>query len=409
MNEIVVAAEAAHAPLGPSGSKRWINCPPSVRATLDMEDEETDYSREGTLGHSLAELFLRAWLDFGGLPPDYELDTLRSNRLWSRELEDAALSYVEIVKERWVAAQAKDHTAQIRIERRVDLSEWCGAGQFGTLDCGLVYNRTLEVIDAKFGRGVFVDAVDNSQIRLYALGFLRQMDVLFEATEVVLTICQPRLDSRTEETMTREDLLAWGDEVVKPAARLAQAGAGDFHAGPWCNEGFCKLRHTCKYRAAERMAEVKAAFEAPPEGESPQLSPEEISAIILKADHIRKWLGDIEQGALSRFAKTGETPPGLKAVHGKGRRVYTDKDAVAARLTEGGVKESLIYERSLLGITEMERTVGKKLFTTLLQDLVRKQPGKLTLVPESDRREAATPGGAAAAIFAAEQSEKEEA
>ena len=47
-----------------------------------------------------------------------------------------------------------------------------------------------------------------------------------------------------------------------------------------------------------------------------------------------------------------------------------------------------IYKKSLIGVSEMERLMGKKEFSRILGRLVYKPQGKVTLVPNSDKREA---------------------
>lgn len=389
----------AHSLFGPSSYERVIHCPPSVRAAESAPEAAVqDWTIEGTLGHSLAELYLRAYLDFGGIPPDYELDTLRSHRLWSKDLEDAALQYVEVVKERFDRARAIDPTAQLKIERRVDMSYWTGPGQFGTMDAGIIYGDTLEVIDLKMGVGVYVDAFENEQGRGYALGWLQDTDLLFQANNIRITICQPRRDSVTHEELTRQELLAWGENVLMPAAALALEGKGEFKAGSWCQ--FCKIKATCKARAAQHLEEVAAVFKAEP-GATVVISDDEIVDIVLtKATVIRSWLTAIEEYATEKL-KRGEALPGAKLVHGRGRRVYTDDKEVARVLEADGVPASLIYERNLTGITDMEKQLGKKRFKEVLGSLVKMQPGSPKMVSHTDPREPIAPEGEAAALFAA--------
>ena len=72
---------------------------------------------------------------------------------------------------------------------------------------------------------------------------------------------------------------------------------------------------------------------------------------------------------------------------------------MAAALIAAGVPESVIYERSLLGITAMEKAIGKKVFAEVLNDHIVKPSGKPTLVPEGDKRPALASAATAAEDF----------
>ena len=391
--------DVAHAEFGPSSAKRYINCPASVRACREhAEDQELQtWTQEGQLGHSLAELYLRAWLDNGGYPTDYELDTLRAHPLYSKDLEDAANEYVTTVQERFAAALRIDPSAQIRIEKRVDISEFTCPGQFGTMDCGLVYADTLEVIDLKMGKGVWVDARENEQTRCYALGFMRYMDPLFMAKRFVLTIVQPRIDSRGYEEISRDELIEWGLTVLKPAVERALSAQANFKAGSWCQ--FCKIRSTCRARAADSMQALEAVLAAPVDT-PPVLSLPELGELLPRLAQVKQWVRHIEAYALRQHC-AGNTIPGMKLVAGKGYRQYTNELDVAKALETGGINPAAIWERHLLGVTAMENLIGRGVFKSLTAGLVARVPGPPTLVPEEDRRPEILAPSSAAALFAA--------
>ena len=78
---------------------------------------------------------------------------------------------------------------------------------------------------------------------------------------------------------------------------------------------------------------------------------------------------------------------GYKIVEGKSNRKYTDEaKAAEVLLATGSYCEKEIFTKDLLGITAMEKLLGKKQFNNLLDGLIVKPPGRPTLVPIDDKR-----------------------
>jgi hypothetical protein len=261
------------------------------------------------------------------------------------------------------------------LEQRVDFSEWVPEG-FGTGDVVIVSNGTLEIIDLKFGKGVQVEAQDNSQLRLYALGAWNEFEMLYDIETVRMTIMQPRLNHISTDEMKLTDLVEWADGYVKPRADMAASGEGEFLPGEHCR--FCKARFTCRARAKEA---IEADFKEPA-----LLSDEEIAELLLKVDEIEKWAKDIQEYARTK-AEQGTKFSGWKLVEGRSVRKYSNPEQVAFRLFAEGYGEQDIYEKELKGITAMEKAIGKKRFNELVADLISKPPGKPSLVKESDKRQ----------------------
>lgn len=369
----------AHAVLSASGSERWLACTPSARLEQQFPEEDSPYAAEGTLAHSLAELHLRKFL---GRIEDRAFkaasDKLAKNPMYAHEMIDHIETYVTVAAERISAAKARSKDAVVLLEQRLDFSPWVPDG-FGTGDLVIVADSILEVVDFKYGKGVPVSARENTQMRLYALGALNQYGMLYDVQSVCMTICQPRLDSVSTDEITADELYRWGDEYVRPRAELADAGKGDFVAGDHCQ--FCRARYTCRARAEANLELAKHDF-AKPE----LLSTEEIAEILAKASALQQWAADIQAYALDQAENHGVKYPGWKLVEGRSNRRYSDADAVAKALLEAGYAEDLIYERSLLGITALEKVIGKKAIAELPEGLIIKPPGKPVLVPESDKR-----------------------
>ena len=351
----------AHALLSASASKRWLACPPSARLEQKYPDEESQYAAEGLFAHKLAEAKLRK-------SSEKELSKLRQDSWWSQEMEDHVDRYVGIVVDKI------NDGSLVMLEQRLDYSRWVPEG-FGTGDVVIVADGNVEVIDLKYGKGVRVDAVDNSQMRLYAIGAYDKLDMLYDIKSITTTIVQPRLDSVSSETLLIDELLTWAEQVVKPAAYKAYEGRGAYVPGDHCK--FCRARSECRARAEQNLELARYEFQL-----APVLEPVEIAAILPMVDRLVAWASDVKEYAL-RQAEAGVKIPGYKLVEGRSNRVYADEMAVAATLIDNGYDP---YSKKLLGITEMEKMLGKKRFAELLSDYVTKPIGKPVLVPEEDKR-----------------------
>lgn len=358
----------AHAILSASSSHRWLNCPPSARLCETYEDKGSDYAAEGTDAHSLCEYKLRKALGMGAVDPSEHLTW------YSEEMEDCANGYAAYILELVEAAKEVCSDPVVLIEQRVDFSRWVEQG-FGTSDAIIISDGTLRVIDYKHGLGVLVEADNNPQMMCYALGALELFDAIYDIDNVAMTVYQPRRQNVSTFEMSKDDLYHWAEEVLKPTAELAFAGDGNFLCGEWC--GFCKAKHECRARAEANLLLAQYDFKLPP-----LLEDSEIEVILSRADQLVSWVNDIKEYALQQ-AISGKDWTGFKLVEGRSNRRYTDEAAVTQAVTNAGFDP---YERKLLGITAMQKLLGKSRFEELLSTYIEKPQGKPTLVPESDKR-----------------------
>ena len=358
----------AHAILSASSSHRWLNCPPSARLCETYEDKGSDYAAEGTDAHSLCEYKLRKALGMGAVDPSEHLTW------YSEEMEDCANGYAAYILELVEAAKEVCSDPVVLIEQRVDFSRWVEQG-FGTSDAIIISDGTLRVIDYKHGLGVLVEADNNPQMMCYALGALELFDAIYDIDTVAMTVYQPRRQNVSTFEMSKDDLYRWAEEVLKPTAELAFTGDGNFLCGEWC--GFCKAKHECRARAEANLLLAQYDFKLPP-----LLEDSEIEVILSRADQLVSWVNDIKEYALQQ-AISSKDWTGFKLVEGRSNRRYTDEAAVTQAVTSAGFDP---YERKLLGITAMQKLLGKSRFEELLSAYIEKPQGKPTLVPESDKR-----------------------
>ena len=359
-----------HALLSASSSERWLHCPPSARLCESYDDKGSDYAAEGTDAHTLCEYKLRRALGM-------EAEDPTENLTWfNEEMDDCATGYATYVLEQVEAAKQTCADPVVMIEQRVDFSRWVASG-FGTADCLIIADGTLKIIDYKHGRGIMVDATENPQMQCYALGALELFDGIYDIDIVHMTIYQPRRDNISTYELSKDELYRWADEVLKPTADLAFVGDGNFFYGEWC--GFCKAKHDCRARADANMELARYDFKLPP-----LLTDEDIEDILSKVDDLVAWAADIKEYALQQ-AISGKDWTGYKLVEGRSNRRYTNETVVADAVSRAGFDP---YERKILGVTAMQKLLGKSRFDELLAAYIEKPQGKPTLVPESDKRPA---------------------
>ena len=365
-----------HAILSASSSHRWLNCNPSARLEQEFADRETDAASEGTAAHALCEHKLRRALKMRSKKPisPYDCD----------EMDACTDAYVEFVMEALAEAKRECKDPLVLIEQKLDFSCYVPDG-YGTGDCLIVADKLLHIIDFKYGQGVLVDAEQNPQMMLYALGALRLFDSLYDITEVSMSIFQPRRENVSTWTISVDDLLDWAENTLKPKAELAFKGEGEYTPGSWCQ--FCKAAVKCRARAEAKLQLARYEFAMPP-----LLSDEEIEDILLKLDDLTKWANEITAYAQDAAVNHGKIWRGFKLVESRTNRRYTDEEAVVQAANAAGYHD--IYKKSLIPITEMERLMGKKTFAEVIGSLVEKPKGRPTLVPASDKRPAIVSTGA---------------
>lgn len=366
---------SSHAFLSASASHRWLACPPSAKLCAEVPDKESPYARQGTDAHELCQYLVEKELGRDVTNPTQNLE------FYDAEMQESAEGYCSFVMEQ--IAKSKEHCPDplVCVEQKLDYSKWVQDG-FGTGDCVIVADDTLHIIDMKYGVGVLVsasgeDGTGNSQLKCYALGALDTFGDLYDIRRIKLSIYQPRRENTDTFEMSVGELLKWADEVLSPRAKLAYEGNGEFSAGEHCR--FCRIKATCRKRAAYSLELAKYEF-----AEAPSLTSEEIAAILPQIDTLVSWADDIKAYALER-ALSGTSYPGFKLVEGRSVRKYTDEAAVIDVVAAEGFDP---FEKKLLGITAMQKLLGKTKFDELLSGLIEKPKGKPTLVPESDKRPA---------------------
>lgn len=367
MSEKIDHSSRAHAVLSASSSARWLKCPPSAVAATMYPNTGTEFTREGTLAHEVAE-----WVASGASKKGPVLDKGQDDGV-TAEMLDCACAYADYIQE-----LIHDDNAVVLLEQRLDFSPWVPDG-FGTGDCIIIQGNRLDVVDYKFGKGVSVSAENNSQMRLYGLGALNDFGDIYDIEEIGMHIFQPRLNNISTEVLKVEELHEWG-ETVKPIAELAAKGQGDYCSGEHCR--FCPHAGQCPTLSADCIKVVnlgggKAAV--------PTMAPWMISDILKQESMISGWLKAVKERALSQML-SGEEIPGFKVVEGRGSREWEEDWKVSGRLQAAGYSFEDITKTELLSPAQMEKVVGKKKLAELVSELIVTKPGNPTLAPDTDKR-----------------------
>lgn len=367
-------AERDHAILSPSSAKRWINCTPSALLAEEAGSKSSVYTEEGTLAHEIAEYALTKYLE-GEYDPIIDAVPLKNehleNPLFGVDMADYIRDYCEFVIGEGYEMQKQDGGCRMFLERRVDITDFA-PDSFGSVDVTQVSDKTIHIIDLKYGAGVKVTADHNEQMLMYALGTLKSLKT-DHIEKIRMTIAQVRLDHYDTFEMSKKDLLAWAERVLKPAAKMAIQGIGKQVIGSWCS--FCPVKAQCR---AQRDA-ILADFEEKPE--PPLLSDEEIVDLIGKIDTYKSWIESVNKYVYDR-AIQGHKWPGYKLVAGRTGRVIKDEAKIRQALLNEFLEDEVLNIK-LKGIGDLEKLVGKKVFSARFGDAIESRPGAPKLVPES--------------------------
>lgn len=399
-----MATPERHAFLSASSSNRWLNCTAAPQFEAQFpEGDPGPYAKAGTLAHQFCETVGRyIFHEYDKAEFNRRWDELKTKELYDPEMEKTAGFYQNYL---WAKFLTFKHKPYVAFETRVDFSDYVPQG-FGTCDCIMIGDDTLHITDYKHGQGVPVDAKNNSQMRLYALGALKRYSMLYSIKHVSMAIVQPRItENVTEDTLTADELRSWGEQI-KPIAQRAYSGQGEFKQGSWCR--FCRGRQACKARA-QYMTAFEDFKDAVPEGRmtaddkkayvaavmggtdhATVLSNQEVGDLLIRAEGLVAWYKDLKEYATDQITK-GNPVPGWKLVEGKGgdRKFNISEDEVKAKLTAAGYQEADLYKPAeFKTLAQLEKVTGKPKFAEIFKGAIVKPPGAPTLVVASDKRPA---------------------
>ena len=243
-----------HARLSPSASERWLACAASVSMTeAILESRESAAAAEGTRAHEVLEETLKTWIATGEFDVECDDEEMREN--------------IALVATYVIAQFESIPDATMLIETRVDLHYMTGrADLWGKADIIIYNDQFINVLDLKYGQGIFVPA-DTSQNRIYILGVMSRLmkesrgDIPWE--QVIGTIMQPRYADKDGKTnrfimMPPEELIKWKDEVLVPGAEATDNPGGPIAGKKQCT--FCLAKPNCP-AVQQKVADLCSVFQ----------------------------------------------------------------------------------------------------------------------------------------------------
>jgi hypothetical protein len=346
-----------------------MRCPGSVKANEQITDKGSAYAAEGTAAHALAEHCLVKGVsasDCIGL-------TFEGHKVDSY-MAEYVQQYIDYVRQ---------FSGQHFYEVRVDFSEWVPEG-FGTSDVIIIDGSTLRIIDLKYGQGVEVYADNNSQAQLYALGALSEFGDFAEIERVEVAIVQPRRDHISEWSISKKDLLVFGDKVSQAAKDALQPDAPRQPGEKQCQ--WCNAKATCPALKTYTEQTVLAEFDDISPATLPPvdtLTDEQLAQALDAKKLITGWLDAVEQLVTDKL-NNGEQFTGYKLVEGRSLRQWADEAQAEQTLLQLADADKL-YKKSFISVAQAEKLLGKK-NAAAMADLVVKPSGKPTLAKADDPR-----------------------
>ena len=367
---------SAHAQLSPSSAVRWMTCPGSVRMCEGIPDTSSDASLEGTMMHTVASHCLSRGTDAAGYVGVTDPET---GLILQAEQAQAVQTYVDTVRDICETTGGK-----LLVEQR--LSIWHMTGEedaHGTADAVILTMDELIVIDAKFGRGVAVDAEENPQLMMYAAAAYVEHELAYDFRRVRMMIVQPRLNASPEWTIPVTELNEFMEDVQVSAELTRQPDAPLMPSAKGCQ--WCRAKATCPAITNQIMDDFDDVV--------PETADErDLARVMANADMIEKWVKAV-RAEVERRLLAGEPVHGYKLVQGKkGNRQWADPDAAEETLKSMRIKHDQMYDYKLASPTSIEKLakagdVGPRQWAKI-QDLITQSEGQPSVAPESDKRPA---------------------
>jgi hypothetical protein len=343
--------------LRPSASSRWINCPASVKLCEGIPNSPAGEAAQiGTAIHSVAETcILTGMSPYDFIGKEVEGITITDSNA------DFAQQHVYHIRD------LELRLGTLKVEQYVTIYESNAIDLGGTADV-LAYSDekdTLVIADLKTGRG-YVDA-DSDQMKLYAIGAMRQLKTEF--TNIELAIIQPHHGEPRTHKMTFKELNDWAATNLTPA--LQKIAKGEKEPTPSekaCQ--WCPAKATCP----AHVEQFNKVAEQPP---MHTMNENEIAAMLSKVDMVEDYIKALRKYATERL-EGGSVIRGWQLQPKRALRKWANDEKAAAALLDAGIAKELIYITSIISPAEASKLLSKD-DRVLLDDITEKKSSGLTL------------------------------
>lgn len=389
-----------HALLSPSGAKKWLSCAASLACEKDIPNTSGKAAVTGTACHTIAEVHLNSYIRGTTLPLErevgaYVLDEGKGQiKALISPMKGAVLITADMIEQvRKYTDYCKaiiDVATYAKLEMRVNLTEvlhpgYEGVETFGTADLVAVQElantdeHMLIIGDLKTGRHR-VEAKENKQLMLYALGVYRRLKRRYSITVVRLVIFQPYAGGASEWDISVEGLELFAKFAQKRALLALDAyfrgkknlKASDFKPSvDGCQ--WCRFSEQCAARAKTVNAVLAEELE---DDFALELTPEQLVAEYEKLPMLRQHIDKVEK-AMAAALHSGKKVPGYKLVEGRpGNRAWKDAEKVAELYGNKLTKEVLMTPTEAVKVIPEEE----------LKDFITRKPGAPCVATVGDKR-----------------------
>lgn len=389
-----------HALLSPSGAKKWLACSASLACEKDIPNTSGKAAVTGTACHTIAEMHLNQYIKGTALPLErevgaYVLDDGKGQiKALISPVKGAVLITADMIEQvRKYTDYCKaiiDIATYAKLEMRVNLTEVLHPGHegietFGTADLVAIQElantdgHMLIIGDLKTGRHR-VEAKENKQLMLYALGVYRRLKRRYNITVVRLVIFQPYAGGASEWDISVEGLELFAKFAQKRALLALDAyfrgknnlKASDFRPSvDGCQ--WCRFSEQCAARAKTVNSVLAEELE---DDFARELTPEQLVAEYEKLPLLRQHIDKVEK-AMAAALHSGKKVPGYKLVEGRpGNRAWKDTDAVFEKYG------TMLQKVVLMTPTEAVKVVPED----ELKDFITRKPGAPCVATADDKR-----------------------
>lgn len=397
-----------HALLSPSGAKKWLSCAASLACEKDIPNTSGKAAVTGTACHTIAEMHLNQYIKGTALPLErevgaYVLDEGKGQiKALISPMKGAVLITADMIEQvRKYTDYCKpiiDVATYAKLEMRVNLTEVLHPGYihspngrqeeiqtFGTADLVAIQElantdeHMLIIGDLKTGRHR-VEAKENKQLMLYALGVYRRLKRRYNITVVRLAIFQPYAGGASEWDISVEGLELFAKFAQKRALLALDAyfrgkknlKASDFKPSvDGCQ--WCRFSEQC----AARTKTVNSVLAEELEDDfALELTLEQLVAEYEKLPLLRQHIDKVEK-AMAAALHSGKKVPGYKLVEGRGgNRSWTDQEAVIAKFGDKVMTKSIMTPAAAVKVIPEEE----------LAEFITRKPGRPTITTADDKR-----------------------